>query len=31
VVTHTPALADRVPVRFAVSRDHRTSAVTREG
>jgi exonuclease SbcC len=31
VVTHTATLAERVPVRFAVSRDHRTSAVAREG
>jgi exonuclease SbcC len=30
VVTHVPALAERVPVRFAVSRDQRTSSVTRE-
>jgi exonuclease SbcC len=30
VVTHVPALAERVPVRFRVSRDQRTSSVTRE-
>lgn len=30
VITHVPALAERVPVRFAVRRDHRTSSVTRE-
>jgi exonuclease SbcC len=30
VVTHVPALAERVPVRFVVSRDQRTSRVTRE-
>jgi len=30
VVTHVPALAERVPVRFAVSRDQHTSAVVRE-
>jgi len=30
VVTHVPALAQRVPVRFAVSRDQRTSSVVRE-
>jgi exonuclease SbcC len=30
VITHVPALAERVPVRFAVSRDQRTSTVTRE-
>jgi exonuclease SbcC len=30
VITHVPALAERVPVRFAVSRDQRTSSVTRE-
>ncbi len=30
VVTHVPALAERVPVRFVVSRDQRTSSVTRE-
>ncbi|MDN5750376.1 MAG: SMC family ATPase, partial [Pseudonocardia sp.] len=30
VVTHVPALAERVPVRFAVTRDQRTSSVTRE-
>jgi len=31
VVTHVAALAERVPVRFRVSRDTRTSSVTREG
>jgi exonuclease SbcC len=31
VVTHVAALAERVPVRFKVSRDARTSSVTREG
>jgi exonuclease SbcC len=31
VITHVPALAERVPVRFAVSRDQRSSSVTREG
>jgi exonuclease SbcC len=31
VVTHVPELAERVPVRFRVTRDARTSAVTREG
>jgi len=31
VITHVPALAERVPVRFVVSRDQRTSSVTREG
>jgi DNA repair protein SbcC/Rad50 len=31
VITHVPALAERVPVRFAVSRDQRTSSVVREG
>lgn len=30
VITHVPALAERVPVRFAVSRDERTSTVVRE-
>ena len=30
VVTHVGALAERVPVRFAVSRDQRTSSITRE-
>ncbi len=30
VVTHVAALAERVPVRFRVSRDARTSTVTRE-
>ena len=31
VITHVTALAERVPVRFIVSRDARTSSVTREG
>jgi DNA repair protein SbcC/Rad50 len=31
VVTHVAALAERVPVRFKVSRDARTSRVIREG
>jgi exonuclease SbcC len=31
IVTHVTALADRVPVRFRVARDARTSSVTREG
>jgi exonuclease SbcC len=30
VITHVPALAERVPVRFAVSRDQRTASITRE-
>jgi hypothetical protein len=31
LVTHVGALAERVPVRFRVSRNARTSLVTREG
>jgi len=31
LVTHVPALAERVPVRFVVSRDGATSALRREG
>ena len=31
VVTHVAALAERVPVRFRVTRNARTSAITREG
>ena len=31
VITHVPALAERVPVRFVVSRNARTSSVAREG
>ena len=31
VVTHVPALAERVPVRYVVGRDQRTSSVVREG
>jgi exonuclease SbcC len=30
VITHVPALAERVPVRFVVNRDQRTSSITRE-
>ncbi|MEJ3656392.1 SMC family ATPase [Actinomycetes bacterium KLBMP 9759] len=30
VITHVPALAERVPVRFTVTRDQRTSSVERE-
>ncbi len=31
VITHVPALAERVPVRFAVRRDQRSSWIVREG
>ena len=31
VVTHVAELAERVPVRFRVSRNARTSVITREG
>ncbi len=31
VITHVAGLAERIPVRFLVNRDSRTSAVTREG
>jgi DNA repair protein SbcC/Rad50 len=31
IITHVPALADRVPVRFVVSRAGTTSTVRREG
>jgi DNA repair protein SbcC/Rad50 len=31
VVTHVPALAERIPVRFEVSKDARTARVTRKG
>ena len=31
VVTHVSALAERVPVRFRVVRNARTSVITREG
>jgi hypothetical protein len=31
VVTHVAALAERVPVRFRVSRNARSSTITREG
>ena len=30
VVTHVGALADRIPVRFLVRRDSRTSSIERE-
>ncbi len=30
VITHVPALAERVPVRFVVRRDQRTSSIERE-
>ncbi|WP_433259140.1 hypothetical protein ACQPYK_29915 [Streptosporangium sp. CA-135522] len=30
IVTHSSALAERVPTRFAVHRDRRTSSVRRE-
>jgi DNA repair protein SbcC/Rad50 len=30
VITHVPALAERVPVRYVVNRDRRTSSVVRE-
>jgi DNA repair protein SbcC/Rad50 len=30
VITHVPALAERVPVRFAVTRDQHTASVVRE-
>jgi DNA repair protein SbcC/Rad50 len=30
VITHVPALAERVPVRFSVTRDQRTASVVRE-
>jgi exonuclease SbcC len=30
VITHVPALAERVPVRFVVSRDQHTSSIVRE-
>jgi hypothetical protein len=30
VITHVPALAERVPVRFVVSRDQRTASISRE-
>ncbi|MDN5861283.1 MAG: SMC family ATPase [Pseudonocardia sp.] len=30
VITHVPALAERVPVRFVVRRDQRTSSIVRE-
>jgi DNA repair protein SbcC/Rad50 len=31
VITHVAALAERVPVRFHVARDAKTSTVVREG
>jgi DNA repair protein SbcC/Rad50 len=31
VITHVPGLAERVPVRFAVRRDQRSSRIEREG
>ncbi|HET9253592.1 MAG TPA: SbcC/MukB-like Walker B domain-containing protein, partial [Pseudonocardiaceae bacterium] len=31
VITHVPALAERVPVRFSVTRDQRSASVIREG
>jgi len=31
VITHVPALAERVPVRFVVSRDQRGATIVREG
>ena len=31
VVTHVSALAERVPVRFRMTRNARTSTITREG
>ncbi|GAA4549758.1 SMC family ATPase [Pseudonocardia xishanensis] len=31
VITHVPALAERIPVRFSVARDQRTSTIVREG
>ena len=31
VITHVPALAERVPVRFAVRRDQRSSWIALEG
>ncbi|HEY6424469.1 MAG TPA: SMC family ATPase [Pseudonocardiaceae bacterium] len=30
VITHVPALAERVPVRFTVTRDHHTASIARE-
>ena len=30
VITHVTALAERVPVRFVVNRDSRTSSISRE-
>jgi exonuclease SbcC len=30
VITHVPALAERVPVRFVVRRDQRSARVVRE-
>jgi exonuclease SbcC len=31
VVTHVPALAERIPVRYEISKDARSSRVTRVG
>ncbi|WP_250550624.1 SbcC/MukB-like Walker B domain-containing protein [Pseudonocardia sp. H11422] len=31
VITHVPALAERIPARFSLSRDQRTSTIVREG
>jgi exonuclease SbcC len=31
VITHVAALAERVPVRFEIARDSRTSSITRVG
>lgn len=30
VITHVPPLADRIPVRYLVNRDERTSTIVRE-
>jgi exonuclease SbcC len=30
VITHVPTLAERVPVRFGVTRDRHTASVVRE-
>jgi DNA repair protein SbcC/Rad50 len=30
VITHVPALAERVPVRFSVRRDQRSSSIERD-
>jgi len=31
VITHVPALAERIPVRYSLTRDQRTSRIEREG